>query len=151
MGSAESRLSSNLLEAILCGRDGTVARMLKEQPKLVNCTFHSGTTNPICRATFLGHRNIVSLLLKYGADINMRSSDERTPLMWAAFRDNVEMIEMLLLNNPDLTAVDKDGFNALDIAIIRINFKAARRLSKAGMSRRPMEEYEGKTWRKYDI
>ena len=62
--------------------------MLQKYPQLANCEFYNGTTNPICRATYLGHRNIVILLVKYNCDINKRSSDLRTPLMWAAFRDN---------------------------------------------------------------
>jgi len=70
--------------------------MLKDNPQLALCDFYQGTTNPICRATYLGHRNIVSLLLKYGSDINRTSSDQRTPLMWAAWRDNSEMIMLLL-------------------------------------------------------
>jgi len=32
------------------------------------------------------------------------------------------MIEFLLAQNADMNLVDKDGWNALDIAIIRINF-----------------------------
>jgi ankyrin repeat protein len=71
--------------------------------------------------------------------------------MWAAIRDNVGMLELLLLNNPNLDAVDKDGWNALDHAILKINYKAARVLTKAGLQRRPFEDYDGKTWRKYDI
>jgi ankyrin repeat protein len=70
----------------------------------------------------MGYRNIVSLLLKYGADINKRSSDQRTPLIWASFRDNLPMMTFLIESGADLNAVDKDGHNALDIAIIRINF-----------------------------
>ena len=107
--------------------------MLKKYPKLAHCDFYSGTTNPMCRATYLGHRNIVSLLLKYGADINRRSSEGRTPLMWSAFRDNIPMMDFLIDNGCDLTLVDNDGWNALDLAIIRINFKAAKRLTQAGL------------------
>lgn len=51
----------------------------------------------------------------------------------------------------DLHCVDKDGYNALDIAIIRINFLAAKLMTKMGLKRRDISEYEGKTWRKYDI
>ena len=57
----------------------------------------------------------------------------------------------MLQSSPDLTAKDKDGWNPLDLAIIRINYKAARALTKAGIERRSLEEYEGKTWRKYDV
>lgn len=96
--------------------------MLKKHPKLALCEFYGGTTNPVCRATYLGHRNIVSLLLKYGADINKRSGDQRTPVIWAAFRDNVQMLQFLVDNGADITLVDKDGNNALDVAINRINF-----------------------------
>ena len=90
----------------------------------------------MCRATYLGHRNIVGLLLKYGADVNIKSHDGRTSLHWAAFRDNVQLIEFLLENGADRTLVDKDGWNPLDIAIIRINYKAARALTKAGCIRK---------------
>ena len=125
--------------------------MLKENPKLAMCEFYNGTTNPMCRATFLGHKNIVQLLLKFGADINKRSKDLRTPLMWASIRDNVSMIELLLEHSPDLLAVDAEGWNALDHAILKINYKAARLLTKAGLPRKKFEDYDGKTWRKYDI
>jgi ankyrin repeat protein len=50
----------------------------------------------MCRAAYLGFKNIVALLLAHGADINIRSSDGRSPLMWAAFRNNVKMAEFLL-------------------------------------------------------
>ena len=89
--------------------------------------------------------------MKFGADVNIRSQDQRTPLMWAAWRDNVGMIDLLLEYKPDLEAVDKDGWNALDLAITRINYKAAKRLTELGLTRKDKEAYEGKCFRKYDI
>lgn len=115
------------------------------------CDFYNGTTNPVCRATYLGHRNILSLLLKYGADINKRSGDQRSPVIWVAFRDNIPMLEYLIENGADVNLIDKDGNSALDVAIIRINFKAAKMMTKAGLQRKDKAEYEGKTWRKYDL
>lgn len=96
--------------------------MLKNNPKLATCVFYNGTTNPMCRATYLGHQKMVALLLKAGADVNTCSSDQRTPLIWASFRDNCQMMSLLLASGADATLVDKDGWNALDIAIVRINF-----------------------------
>ena len=60
-------------------------------------------------------------------------------------------MDFLIDNGCDLTLVDNDGWNALDLAIIRINFKAAKRLTQAGLTRRDEADYEGKTWRRYDI
>lgn len=68
-------------------------------------------TNPLCRASYLGHKNICTILLKYGADINIkydnsrilycyfnRSSDGRTPLMWCAFRNNDDLAKYIMDN-----------------------------------------------------
>ena len=125
MGNSESRQINWFLDAIICGRDNDVAKMLKDNPELAKCEFHNGTTNPMCRATYLGRRNIIVLLLKHGADINKRSFDGRTSLHWAAFRNNIQILELLVSNDVDITLEDKDGFNALDLAITRINYRAA--------------------------
>jgi len=61
------------------------------------------------------------------------------------------MLEYLIENGADVNLIDKDGNSALDVAIIRINFKAAKMMTKAGLQRKDKAEYEGKTWRKYDL
>ena len=133
MGGGESKQVSLFLDHIVCGKDGQVAIMLKKYPQLAKCEFFKGTTNPMCRATYLGHRNIVQLLMKYDADINKPSQNGRTPIIWASFRDNVRMAELLLTYNPDLTLEDEDSCNALDIAITRINYRAAKFFYDHGM------------------
>jgi ankyrin repeat protein len=105
----------------------------------------------MCRATYLGRRNIIVLLLKHDADINKRSFDGRTSLHWAAFRNNTQILELLVSNDADITLEDKDGFNALDLAITRINYSAAYYLvSETDLKPKSIQEYEGKTWRKMD-
>jgi len=99
----------------------------------VNTTLVENTTNPICRASYLGHQKLCALLLKYGADINLRSSDGRTPLMWTSFRNNAKMCEFILDNGADLLMEDNQGWNALDIAIIRMNYDAALVLKRRGL------------------
>ena len=46
--------------------------------------------------------------MKYEADINKPSQNGRTPIIWASFRENVLMMELLLEYNPDLTLEDED-------------------------------------------
>lgn len=82
-------------------------------------------TNPICRAAYLGHKNIAAILLKHGADINLRSSDGRTALIWCAFRNHAKLAEFLLENGAASDLEDNEGWNALDIAIIRMNYEVA--------------------------
>ncbi len=61
------------------------------------------------------------------------------------------MIDLILENGGDIHLVDKDGWNALDIAILRINFQAAKILKKAGLQLKEIKDYENHTWRKYDL
>lgn len=63
----------------------------------------------------------------------MRSSDGRTALMWAAFRNNSKMVQFLLDHGADVTLVDNEGWNALEIAIIKMNYEAGILLKRAGL------------------
>ena len=120
-------------------------------PDYVNTSLVEGVTNPLCRAAYLGHQNICALLLRHGGDINIRSSDGRTPLMWAAFRDNVQMAEYLLDNGAQIDLEENAGWNALDLAIIRMNYNVALMLKKRGLKPRDKEMYEKNLFQKYDI
>ena len=90
--------------------------------------------------------NISSLLLKHGADINKRSSDGRSALLWAAFKNNSKLIEYLIENGADITIEDKNKWNAMDLAIIRMNYEAALTLKKRGMQTKMKEDYENNLW-----
>jgi ankyrin repeat protein len=103
-------------------------------------------TNPICRASYLGHKNIAALLIKHKADINLRSSDGRTALMWAAFRNHNHIAEYLIENGADTNLEDNQGWNALDIAIIRMNYETALFLKKIGMNPRDKDMYQPNLW-----
>jgi ankyrin repeat protein len=124
----ETRQINTLLDSILRDKPQKVAKLLVENPNLIKCDFHHGNTNPMCRTSYLGYRNIMAILIKAGGDVNKTSHMERTPLIWAAFRGNINMISMLLEHNADYTCVDTDGWNALDIAVVRMQYKAAKYL-----------------------
>ena len=122
-----------------------------EFPDLANCTLIEGVTNPLCRAAYLGYKGIIAILLKHKANINIRSSDGRTPLMWTAFRNHVEVAEYLIDNGTDISLEDNDGWNALDLAIIRMNYHVALLLQRRGLVHRGKEMYEKNLWQRFDI
>lgn len=117
----------------------------------MNAPLVENVTNPMCRASYLGHKSIVAILIKYGGDINIRSSDGRTALMWTAFRNNVAMAEYLLDNGARIDTEDNEGWNALDLAIIKMNYDVALLLKRRGLVPRDKEMYLKHLWQEYDL
>mmetsp|Transcript_20898 Transcript_20898/g.25679 ORF Transcript_20898/g.25679 Transcript_20898/m.25679 type:complete len:118 (+) Transcript_20898:200-553(+) len=77
------------------------------------------------------------MLMANGADINGKAKTSgRTPLMWAAFRNNVIMMELLITKGADKDLEDNEGLNCFDIAVCRLQYEAAHYLYKHhGMTR----------------
>jgi uncharacterized protein len=73
----------------------------------VNATLKHGFTALFYPCMF-GGAGIAKLLIDSGADINARE-DGNTPLMWAAFRGHVDIVELLLANGADPEITDDTG------------------------------------------
>lgn len=139
MGSMTSR-EKVLFYAIAENNEMLVSQFLKENPDAANMPMLKGATNPICRATYCDHQSMVLMLLAAGADINSKASNGRTPLMWAAFRGNVILVELLITKGAELNAEDNEGLNCFDLAVIRLQYETAFYLYKHhGMRRSPEE------------
>jgi hypothetical protein len=52
----------------------------------------------------------------------------------------------LIENGADITIEDKNKWNAMDLAIIRMNYEAALTLKKRGMQVKMKEDYENNLW-----
>ena len=61
------------------------------------------------------------------------------------------MIEYLVANGGDIDLEDNQGWNALDIAIIKMNYEAALILKRYGLKCRDSEMYQPNLWQKYDV
>ena len=70
----------------------------------------SGQT-PIFDAIFTGNYELIPLLIQHGADVNVRSNDNTTPLILASRITDVDpsVIHLLLLNGSDIKARDDYG------------------------------------------
>jgi ankyrin repeat protein len=63
-----------------------------------------------------GHRDVVELLLKAGADPNRKSDAGRTPLAWAAQNGDEEMVKLLLRWGADPNVLSDTGRTPLSWA-----------------------------------
>ncbi|MNV01767.1 Phosphocholine transferase AnkX [compost metagenome] len=87
-------------------------------------------------AALAGHADIVEVLLNAGANIEPRDAAGRTPWLDAASQGHAGVLERLLAHQPDVSAVDGEGNNAVLLACRAEQVSAAliRRLLDLGIS-----------------
>ena len=93
------------------------------------------TAAPIQSAVAAGHEKIVELLLKQGADPNIREQGGYTPLHAAAQNGDAAIIRTLLYGGADLALKGEDGKLPLDLALEAGHTEAARLLEE-GITKR---------------
>lgn len=60
-----------------------------------------------------GHLQVCSLLLNYGANVNLADNEQRTPLHKAARNVQISMVQLLLDHGADINAIDYNGSSPL--------------------------------------
>jgi uncharacterized protein len=90
---------------------------------------------PIQSAAAAGHEKIVELLLKHGADPNIREQGGYTPLHAAAQNGDVSTIRTLIYGGADLLSRSDDGRTPLDLALEAGHSEAAKILEE-GITKR---------------
>jgi len=82
----------------------------------VNKVSRSGFA-PLCIAAFWGADQLVKLLLKSGANVNVANYGSKwTPMHCAAFQGHGKVIMYLMEHSPDLSLQDSQGRTAVDFA-----------------------------------
>jgi len=69
---------------------------------------------PIHIAALGGHYRLISILVKFGANINAQMPQGRTALMIACGYDHIRTIVSLLQNGADVRLTDKDAWTCID-------------------------------------
>ncbi|MEM0979886.1 MAG: ankyrin repeat domain-containing protein [Cyanobacteria bacterium P01_H01_bin.58] len=105
-----------LIEATLRGDIERVRSLLASgtDPNLVY-----QTNTALTYATRDGFTEIARLLINAGADVDWIDGENVTPLILAAFKGHMEIVELLLAYDADPTIVDQWGRTALDYALRR--------------------------------
>ena len=106
---------------------------LVDQKADVNVRNAKGDTLLIT-AALAGDPEVAELLIKGGADVNLKSSkDGLTPLMIATYNGDMEIIDLLLNNKADVNAVNQEGQTALFLAVERGDLDVAKKLCEKGV------------------
>lgn len=117
---ADVNLASNekvapLYIAAQQGHTEVVALLLSAKNILVDQEGRSGHTS-LHLASQHRHITIVSLLLKYGADVNHKNNEGETPLLHVSQDGCIEGVQLLLENGADVNLASDNGLTALYIA-----------------------------------
>lgn len=76
---------------------------------------HKNMTSLIL-ASSLGSEECVSLLIDAGSNVNAKDDDDMTPLMHACMNSHINIVNILIFFNVDVTLSNNNGCNALHLA-----------------------------------
>ena len=77
-------MAAEIHNAVRAGDAAAVARLLKKSPKLVNLPDEDQGTTPLYHAVDVGNPEMVRVLLKAGAKVNVKTAEGITPVLRAA-------------------------------------------------------------------
>ena len=98
---------SRLHRAVRMGNYHAVAEYLADGDDLN--AFGIRDCSPLMIAAAEGHIAVVYLLLKAGADVSLKHTNQRTALHLAAFKGHLEVVKALVARNADVNALSRIG------------------------------------------
>ncbi|KAI9986925.1 hypothetical protein PInf_025894 [Phytophthora infestans] len=81
---------------------------------VVNEEFANGFS-PLVLAASLGNIDLIQLLFRFGADVNLETSRGRTPLSEACMAQDVDIVKLLIENRACVSHTNKQGRNLLEM------------------------------------
>ena len=112
-------LAAFLLDALESDFQLELKRLREEEENAayVNAADQNGVTTLMAATANNSHPEVITALIKAGADVNAKDQHGWTPLIFAAgFNSNPEVVTVLIKNGVDVTAKNQDGCSALDFA-----------------------------------
>jgi uncharacterized protein len=88
--------------------------------------------SPVADAAMNGDRAAVQTLLQSKADVNAPQADGATALQWAAYRDDLELADVLIAAGANPKIANRDGATALQLASLHGSSAMIEKLLSAG-------------------
>src|SRR5579862_4771025 len=92
----------------------------------------AAVSSPVADAAMGGDKTAVKTLIDKKADVNAPQADGATALQWAAYRNDLDMADLLLRAGANVKLANHDGATALYLASIRGSAPMLDKLLKAG-------------------
>jgi ankyrin repeat protein len=127
-----------ILKAAKSGNAEKIKILLETDADLLHARDSDGST-PLHCAVWKGHKDVVALLLKSGADVNARNNNDHwgtTPLHAAAHANQAAIAELLIENGADTGALDMNGKTPLHHTTFHKAKAVAKLLEKYEQPRR---------------
>ncbi len=109
------RGTTALIEAVRLNNLQMVKYLLAHQAD-VSAVYRGGNTILLYALKEKAQNDIVSELLKAGADVNASDINGQTPIAFAIAENNAELVDLLLQNNADIKQKKQNGKNILAYA-----------------------------------
>lgn len=94
---------------------------------------NKGGWTPLMYAAYVGHENVVNLLLEHQVNVDARTTNKAaTALMLAASCGNEAVVYFLLQNGADINAMDRNGCTALFYAVFQGHQNVVKMLIDSG-------------------
>jgi ankyrin repeat protein len=90
------------------------------------------STSPVADAAMDGNRPAVAALVQQKADVNTPQPDGSTAIQWAAYRNDLQMADILIAAGADVKARSREGATAMYLASINGSALMIEKLLKAG-------------------
>ena len=113
-------MNDNFLKLSIKGNEKELEQLLSKEGSSASSQINEKDSigySSLATAVALGHTGIVSLFLKYNADVNTQDERGNTPLHYAAEKNFVSIAEMLLHGNARLDIENAFGNQPLWVAV----------------------------------
>lgn len=107
--------SLGILEAVIAGDLFQVEQLLRAKPQIIVTRTSGHEWTLLHMAASGGNPKMVELLISKGAQVNALTTDDKTPLHYAAGKGHLEVARALVRNDADITLVC-NGRTALNLA-----------------------------------